>query len=465
MRVPRFFEKSCPEFSKIPGLAGAVALLPGAAFACALPPSVILTLPTGGYIAGAGLTVALTALLGALGGRLPRLGARVLHEGPDRWPLMLTSYLGFLAFAGLVGIGFLGAEDPMHNLLTLVFWTGVWIALPFASMLLGDLWRPFSPWIAPVRALRAALGWRGSAGLSRAGYWPAVAGMAAFGWFQIVALAPDDPGGLARVALVYWAAILGLAVAEGEAWLDRGEFLTVFFALIARIAPFWRERQDGRVRWMAGWPGAQVLRMGGLSLSQMAFVVVTLGSLSFEGLSETFWWMGLIGENPLEFTGRSAVVGVNTAGLAAAWAVTAAALWAGLALSRRLGGGGFAAGPVMLSFLAIAAGYHVAHFFVTLITTGQFTLSALNDPLFRGDDLLGLPPFYVSFGFLSDPPFMRAVYAVQFGAILGAHLLAVVLVLKLAGRNLRLAGHLPMTALMTLYTIFGLWLMSTARGA
>lgn len=444
-------------------VAGLAAAVPDAALACALPPSVVLTLPTGHYMAGAGATVALSAALGALSRRLPRFGARRLWQGADRWPLMATSYLGFLGFAALIGVGMIGPADPMHNLLTLVFWTGVWIALPLACMVFGDLWRGVNPWTAPVRALRAALGWRGSVGLARLGHWPAVAGMAAFGWFQIVALAPDDPGVLARVALVYWAVVLVLAVAEGEEWVQQGEFLTVFFALVARIAPLWRERTGGQVALWGGWPGAQVMRMAPLTLSQMGFVVVTLGSLSFEGLSETFWWLGLIGENPLEFTGRSAVQGVNTAGLLAAWGATAAALWAGLRLSRGLGGGGFAAGPVMLSFLAIAAGYHVAHFFVTLITTGQYTLSALNDPLFRGDALLGLPPFYVSFGFLSVPAVMQAVYTVQFAAILGAHLLAVALTLKLAGGT-RALGHLPMTVLMTGYTVFGLWLMSTARG-
>ncbi len=443
----------------------ALVLMPGAAMACALPPSVILTLPTGHYILAAALTVVLTALLGALTERLPPLSAHLLHEGPDFWPDLAGWTLGFVVMAVLLGIGFRGADDPLHNLLTLVFWTGVWIALPFASMMFGDLWRPFNPWMAPVRVMRIALGWRGKLGLARLGHWPAVLGMMGFSWFQIVSLAPDDPGVLARLMLGYWLAIFVLAVAEGEDWLEQGEFLTLFFALIGRIAPFWRERSQGRVRWMAGWPGAQVMRMAPLTVSQMAFVVVTLGSLSFEGLSETFWWMGLVGENPLEFTGRSAVLGVNTIGLILSWVVTAGALWLGLRLSRALGRGGFAAGPVMLSFLAIAAGYHVAHFFVTLITTGQYTLWALNDPLFRGDALLGLPPFYISFGFLSDPGFMQAVYAVQFAAIVGAHLLAVILTLKLAGRGLRLAGHLPMTALMVLYTIFGLWLMSTARGA
>ena len=38
--------------------------------------------------------------------------------------------------------------------------------------------------------------------------------------------------------------------------------------------------------------------------------------------------------------------------------------------------------------------------------------------------------------------------------------LAVLLSLRLAGRG-RVA-HLPMTALMVLYTVFGLWLLSTA---
>ena len=51
------FEGICQGFSKILGAVPVVALLPSAAFACALPPSIILTLPTGWYMAGAALTV------------------------------------------------------------------------------------------------------------------------------------------------------------------------------------------------------------------------------------------------------------------------------------------------------------------------------------------------------------------------------------------------------------------------
>lgn len=463
----RSFEGFCQEFSKILGTSGlAVALLPGVAFACALPPSVILTLPTGHYITAAALTVALTAVLGAAAHRLPVMEPRLVLDRRVFVPVTVTSYLSFIAFLALVFIGLFGERDPMHNLMTLVFWVGVWIVVPLGSMAFGNLWRPLNPWTGPVRIARTLLGRSGGIGLGRLGHWPAVLGYAGFVWFQMVSLYPDDPAVLAKVALAYWLVIFALAVLEGEDWLERGEFLTVLFGLIAKVAPFWLEITGPRARLMRGWPGTQVLAMPPLSTSALVFVSLALAALTFDGLSETFWWQALIGENPLEPTGRSAVMTENTLGLVAVWVLTLALILAAIALGRRIGGGfasGLSAGPVMLSFLAIAAGYHAAHYLVMLLTAGQYTVAALNDPLMQGESFLGLPPFYVSFGFLTDPQVMPFIYAMQFVAILGAHLLAVVLGLKLAGQGARPVAHLPMTVLMVAYTVLGLWLLSTAR--
>ena len=440
----------------------ATVLLPSAAYACALPPSVILTMPTGWYITGAVIVVALTALIGAAIPKLPDPHARCLMDRPVLIPETVTSYVSFLGFVGLVLIGLFGARDPMHNLMTLVFWTGIWIALPLGALIAGNLWRPINPWTGPVRLMRYLLDRRGSVGLSRLGHLPAVLGYAGFVWFQIVSMSPDDPAVLATYALTYWVVIFTLAVLEGEDWLQRGEFLTVLMGYLARISPFWLELDGNRARLMAGLPGTQILRIPPLTRSATAFITLALAALTFDGLVETFWWLGLIGENPLEPTGRSAVMGVNTLGLIATWALTAATILGALRLGQRIGGG-FRTGPVMLSFLAIAAGYHAAHYLVMLLTAGQYTLAALNDPLFQGDSLLGLSEFFVSFGFLTDPFVMPAIYGTQFAAILLAHLLAVFLTLKLAGPSTRALSHLPMTALMVGYTSLGLWLLSTAR--
>jgi hypothetical protein len=291
---------------------------------------------------------------------------------------------------------------------------------------------------------------------------------------------------LAKAAAVYWAVIYVAAVLEGEDWLERGEFLTVYFRALSRIAPLWVEggavahRRGGQIAHqrggqiahqrggqiahptvMAGWPGAQVLRMAPLPPSGVAFVTLALAVLTFDGLSSTFWWLALVGENPLEFTGRSAVQGANTLGLLATWSLTAGAIL----LAIRLGGAAMKAGPVCLSFLAIAAGYHAAHHLTVLLTTGQYALFALNDPLFRGDALLGLPPFFVSFGFLADPGAVALVWAAQVAFILGAHVLAVLLALRLAGPAATAQAHLPLTVLMVGYTVLGLWLLSSPQGA
>lgn len=445
------------------GLTAAFMLLPGAAFACALPPSVILTLPTGHYITGAAATVAITALMGAVAHRLPRMDAAQVLERRILVPVSVSSYLSFLCFCGLILIGIFGARDPMHNLMTLVFWTGVWIVVPLGSVLFGNLWRAINPWTSPVRIARLLLGRTGSIGLARLGHWPAVALYAGFAWFQIVSLSPDDPYELALLAMAYWLLIFVLAVAGGEEWLEQGEFLTVFMGYLAKVAPFWLEIRANRAHLMRGWPGTQILAMPPMSVSAMAFITLALAALTFDGLAETFWWHGIIGENPLEPTGRSAVMVQNTLGLILSWGLTIGTIWSVVRAGQIIGGKRFAPGPVMLSFLAIAAGYHAAHYFVTLLTVGQYTLAALNDPLFRGDEWLGLPPFYVSFGFLTDSRIMPLIYAVQFGAILGAHILAVLLALRLVGPETRATAHFPMTALMVGYTVLGLWLLSTAR--
>ncbi len=440
-------------------------LLPGTAAACALPPSVILTLPTGHYMAGAAATVALTGLILARADRTPGIAPRILAERRVLLPVTLTSTLSFLAHAALLAVGWLGSSDPMHNLLTLWVWTGLWVALPLASLVFGNLWRAINPFTGPARLVRLAFGLRGGIGLARLGHWPAVAGLFAFTWFTLVSLSPEDPRTLATVSALYAAVILALAVAEGEKWLEQGEFFTVYLGWLARIAPFWLVIAGRRARLMAGFPGSQILALPPLSPSAVAFVTLALAGLTFDGLRDTFFWLGLIGENPLEFTGRSAVMGVNTAGLIAVWAATATTILAALALGQRMAGRPVPVGPVMLSFLAIAAGYHSAHYLVTLLTTGQYALAALNDPLFRGDSLLGLQPFFVGFGFLADPAAMTAVWNTQFVAILGAHLLATLLALRLAGPGLPARAHLPLTALMVGYTVLGLWLLAQPTGA
>ncbi|HET9068624.1 MAG TPA: hypothetical protein VFN28_08255 [Amaricoccus sp.] len=445
--------RASPTVAPASSLALLALLVPAPALAHASERMIVLTLPTGRYILGAAAVVALTAVIGALAPRLPSFPTRRLAAFPVL-PHHLGSWLAFAALAALLLTGFFGPHDPLANLLPFAVWTLLWVALALASMLAGDLWRPIDPWTAPVTAARRLLRRSGSIGLDRLGHWPAVLGLLAIAWFEIVSLAPDDPPTLARAVLLYWLLVFALATLEGPAWIRRGEALTLFFHTVSKIAPLWWVPAGRRLQLFAGPPGAQILASPPLSPSGAAFVTLILATVTFDGLHLSFWWLSRLGINPLEFPGRSAVTLANSAGLLAAWALTAAAILGTVALGRRLAGapGGFwrEAGPAMLALLPIAAGYHAAHYLTQLLAGLRYAAAALT----------GRPAHGVTLGFLTDTASVRLIWDAQFGIILAAHLLAVVLGLRLAGPRPAVA-HLPMTALMVLYTILGLWLLST----
>lgn len=173
-------------------------------------------------------------------------------------------------------------------------------------------------------------------------------------------------------------------------------------------------RGCARGRLALGLTGWQVLagpRPGpGLAL----FMLLILGCGSFDGLNETFWWLGVLGLNPLEFPVRSAVIGQTVLGLiianAALVAVFALCLWTGARLSRqKRGAPGADFCRYAPTLLPIALGYHVAHYLPTFLVDGQYVLAFLNDPLVRGDDLLGRGTTYVTTGFLNTPGPVRAI--------------------------------------------------------
>lgn len=445
--------------------AALLACAPGAAMAHASQRAVLMTLPTKGFVWGAGAVVALTALISGLTRRGPAFAARTLFARRQLAPDGLTSWLSAAFLLVLILAGLCGTHDPYENPLPLWIWTVLWVGLTALQALFGNLWRDLNPWTGPVRTLRGLLGRTDGAGLCRLGQWPAALGLLAFAWFEIVSLSPDDPGELAVIVALYWLAMFALAVAEGETWLAQGEFLTVFFTNVARIAPFWAEYDGGRVTVKAGLPGAQVAGLPPLSSSAIAFLLLMIASVSFDGLHETYLWVGAIGLNPLDYPGRSAVVGVNTAGLLATWAIMAGLICGAIAVSLGRERARFPEllGPLALSFLPIAAGYHVAHYLTALLTQGQYAIAALSDPLARGDDLLGLGPHWVGFGFLADQDAVWTIWTAQFAIILGAHLTAVLLSHRIAAEaGLRLTAwqELPLTALMVLYTCFGLWLLA-----
>jgi hypothetical protein len=443
-----------------------------------------------------------------------------------------TSLLSFLFLAFLLGTGFHGSRDPLANPLPLTIWTLWWVGFTLATAVLGNLWVYVNPWTGPYRlAMRLRKRVRGDAGFPpplwgrdgvggnpkpqdsrfppalapphkgegdpvrasgeghafretlrgallryppRLGYWPAIVLFLGFAWFELIDIAPDDPERLAAVAGAYWLfTFLALILFGEEAWLGRAEPFSVFFRFIGGLSPLvWTPTADDtdRQRLSLAMPGAAVLDHGPLPPSGVLFILLTLASVSFDGLARTFWWLGLNGINPLEFPGRSSVLGINTGGLVLTWGVLAmlytAAVLLGWLLAGRPGRPGALVGTLVLSIMPISLGFHFSHYLTALLVNSQYAYAATSDPFGTGADVLSLGHFHVTTSFLNTYEGTRAIWNAQTSGIVAGHILAVLLAHQLARRSIPhhsalVLSQLPLAALMVGYTLFGLWLLST----
>ena len=463
-------------FDQAAGAALAVGALwasTGDALAHAADRSFVLLLPTGHYLAGGALAVIISFAV------LSLVDPRRISGWFDAWlPVCPTprrcrtavSLASLLFLAALAAAGLAGSADPLSNPLPLTVWTLFWVGLTLLVGLVGNVWTWLDPWYGPWR-LVLALGWRAPLTLPpRAGHWIAVALLFAVGWFELVDTAPDAPARLAVVVGAYWLLTFCGVLAFGhEAWTQRAEPFSLFFALVARMAPL--SVQGGRLR--LHLPGARAVQAAPLDAGAAAFLLLALSTVSFDGLMRTFAWLGLIGINPLEFPGRSAVMVPNTLGLGGMWALLSGAFFLSAGLGAMLAGArarsGELAGRLVWSILPIALAYHFSHYLVSFTINAQYALAALSDPLSNGANLFGTAGMHVQAGATMGAERAWLIWNAQSAAIIGGHMLAVLVAHVIAWRVLGSArqaalSQLPLALLMVGYTVFGLWLLSSPTG-
>ena len=431
----------------------------------------VLLLPTGLYIAGGAAAVALSfALMAFTPSRtFISLAAwnRTLAHLPRESGISASAVILALG-ALLVVAGLAGSRDPLDNPLPLAVWALWWVGLTFVVALAGNLWATLNPWRALYRLATAFVRVRPRAYPDALGYWPAVLLLLAFAWFELVYPAPQDPEKLAIAVLAYSAITLaGMLVYGQEPWLERAEAFSVFFRMVSWLSPL----QSAAAREVRlGIPCRSLIAVGRVPASGIAFVLVALASVSFDGLSRTFWWIALAGENPLEYPGRSSMLMFNTFGLLATALVLGTAYAVAVRLGSALADDGRRAGPdygdYIVAIVPIAFGYHFAHYVPAFLVDVQHAARALADPFSLGWNLLGLRDLQVKTSFLTHHASVHLLWNVQVAGIVIAHVLAVFIAHLLALRRHARPGaamlsQVPMTALMIGYTVFGLWLLST----
>jgi hypothetical protein len=384
------------------------------------------------------------------------------------WPIILGG-----ASAGLLLVvwlaAFVGRPDAGDNLAPTFVFVIFWLGLVPLVVVFGNLWSILSPWKAIADGVawawsKSGRSWEPAAVYpERLGRWPAAALLLAFATLELAYPRAAEPRTLALAIVVYsWITWAGMLVYGRRAWVENGEAFNVYFGLLALIAPFAVQERDGRRVVIVRPP------LAGLTLPQtrpgtVAFVVVMLGSVAFDGLSRQQWWQDRLYNLEARYivdsprTADLVATGFNLLGLLAAVVAVAVvflvAVWGARLVSGTTEG---LASVFVASLIPIALAYSVAHYFTLLVNQGQYGISLFSDPFGKGWDLFGTTDFQPT---LFNSP--NAIWYVQVGVLVVGLTLAHDRAVALWGSaRTAVRTQYAMLALMVLYTCTGLWLLS-----
>jgi hypothetical protein len=408
-------------------------------------------LPLAVYLAGAATTVALSFVFVLVRDvRAERPDTSAPGRLPPTWLRWLLRVVGLVGWTWIVVQGIAGGTSAAE-VASLFLWVYGWVAVAAISALVGPIWHfldPFSTlfdlgaWVIRRAGIAS---WDVATYPAAVGKWPAVVGFVVVVWIELVLKA--GPNVLFIVLVGYTALTLAMMAQYGrDTWRSNAEVFTVWFRLLGRLAPYALTDEDGGVR---GRPFFSGLLEPGWSLPDVVMVALGVGSILFDGLSQTQIFFSTFGLPSLPVLTVIMAVFLGLIVLAA------------LAVTRYVGIAATGAGLV-----PIALGYLIAHYFTYLMIDGQRIVIAMSDPLQSGSDLFGTAFYQTSGAWL--PPGL--VWTIQLAAVVGGHMLGawaghVVAALdappELTGRPLTVR-QVPLAVVMVALTTLTLWSLGQA---
>ncbi len=372
---------------------------------------------------------------------------------------ILCGGAGVALLVVLVVAGYAGKGSALDNLAPTFILIDFWVGLVFLSVLFGDVFRAFSPW----RAIRLP-GIRPYP--EHWGRYPAALALLGFTWVELVSDWGEAPASLTTAALAYTVYTLAAQALFGtDNWTRNGEAFAVYFNLFSRLS-VWESRE----RVVSLRPP-----LGGLARldpvpGTVLFVVVMIGTVTFDGFSQGGFWSDLSVDLAVALDG---IVGlgaapkvVATLGLLAAVAAVGLFYRLGIDGARSIGGDLDAAAlrrAFIHTLVPIAMAYVAAHYLTFLLFEGQATFYLASDPFGRGWDIFGTASRAIDYTFFSQD----AAWYVQVAIVVAGHVAALILAHDRAlalyrQPALAVRSQYWMLAVMVGFTSLALWLLAQA---
>ncbi|MFC7236026.1 hypothetical protein [Halosegnis marinus] len=357
--------------------------------------------------------------------------------------------LGLVGLAVVLVAGFVGPTEPLRNAAVLLVWAGWWAGLAMSAYLVGNAWPVLNPWRSVARVLPSA-----GRDLPVSGAWLSTVGLLVLIWIEVVSPLADAPRLLAAVVVAYSVVALGGALLLGDRYFAEYDPVSRVFRFYGAVAPVEYSSEEGlRLR----VPGSGLERDFLAGSGEVAFVVALLWGTTFDGLVATPPW----GDFARAAVGRGMPPALLyplalAVGFVAFYGAYLLAVRYGVRVAETRRDPAELARRFAPSLLAIAAGYHVAHYLGYFLSLVPALAGALANPFAPGQAYTLVVPGWLG--------------GLSLTFVLLGHLLAVWVAHAVAydlfpSRLQAVRSQYALTLVMVFYTMTSLWIVSRPYAA
>ncbi len=386
----------------------------------------------------------------------PLLTSRVINSG---W-LAPARIISVALFILTITAGYIGSQEPYLNFNVPFFWLIFMLGLTYSIAIFGDFW----PFINPIKNI---IEW--IEGLTKTkftgvesypgklGYYPALLFFFFIIWLELLSDGIGIvPRNLSFILITYVNLNILFAYWYGkEAWFKYGEFFSVFFRMLGKVAPV--EFSNRRIN--LRWPFSGLIKGKADHFSLLLFILFMLSSTGFDGFRETAIW----GEFVTNLSKWLNPQLINAICLILSPFILLAIYLVFIWLMKLMAGSNKKVGDLALVFsfslIPIAVFYNVAHYFPMLLIQGQTMISLVSDPLGLGWNLFGTADYQLDIRIIDA----ATVWYSQIALIIIGHIAAVYVAhmeaLQVFSKN-TLLSQLPILGLMVFYTVISLWIIA-----
>jgi hypothetical protein len=347
----------------------------------------------------------------------PRRAVPRATRQPPRAIFITTRAIGLLAFAGVIVAAAVGTDDSGANIAPVTVIVLFWLGLQVVSVVAGDVFWLLNPFDTIALTIKSR-----AVRTPPDPHWTAAALLFSFVWFVFAypEFYPPSPREVAWFLAVYTVAVAAGATLWGRAWVREGEGFSALFGLLARR----RERAP--------------------TSGTVALLCVYLGAIAFDGISQTNWWIDVLGTS----RGWSERL-INAVGIV--WIIaTVAIVYLGATrvvarlTSRPATQVASAFAPTLVP---LGVAWSVAHYLQAFLADIQNFVALLSDPLGRGWDLFGTINNSVNYRWLTP----TETGCVQTAVLLGGCVTSAIVVHRIAFTSYR--GRTAVRAMYPMATV------------